>query len=205
MKVICKCCHKMFDYDMYMGLCPKCGRVYRREKGMYTDVEKDMVGDFHLHVDDGGLNRGIAGVVYNQGSEATFKNHANGFDDYMDDHSHGHIVSREDSYQNNPESATSLYRQSAAANASLNVYDTSNANSNVASNTNSNISKYLNKSTTGQNSSGTSGKNSSEYYSANHKTALNQPITEKKKNDKITLITVAIIIIISILMSILSN
>ena len=179
MKVICKCCHKMFDYDMYMGLCPKCGRVYRREKGMYTDVEKDMVGDFHLHVDDGGLNRGIAGVVYNQGSEEAFRNHANGFDDD--------------------------YRQSATANASLNVYDTSNANSNVASNTNSNISKYLNKSTTGQNSSSATGKNSSEYYSANHKTALNQPITEKKKNDKITLITVAIIIIISILMSILSN
>ena len=68
MKVICKCCHKAFDYDMYMGLCPKCGRVYRRGKGHYSIVEKDMLGDFHVHVDEGGLNRGIQGVVYNQGT-----------------------------------------------------------------------------------------------------------------------------------------
>ena len=68
MKVICKCCHKAFDYDMYMGLCPKCGRVYRRGKGHYSVVEKDMLGDFHVHVDEGGLNRGIHGVVYNQGT-----------------------------------------------------------------------------------------------------------------------------------------
>lgn len=68
MKVICKCCHKAFDYDMYMGLCPKCGRVYRRGKGHYSIVEKDMLGDFHVHVDEGGLNRGIHGVVYNQGT-----------------------------------------------------------------------------------------------------------------------------------------
>ncbi|MCR5225589.1 MAG: hypothetical protein K6E27_00055 [Eubacterium sp.] len=68
MKVICKCCHKSFDYDMYMGLCPKCGRVYRRGSGHYSAVEKDMLGDFHVHADEGGLNRGIHGVVYNQGS-----------------------------------------------------------------------------------------------------------------------------------------
>ncbi len=79
MKVICKCCHKSFDYDMYMGLCPKCGRVYRRDKGMYSVVEKDMVGDFHLHADDGGLNRGIQGVVYNQGSGESGKTRLNGF------------------------------------------------------------------------------------------------------------------------------
>ena len=68
MKVICKCCHKAFDYDMYMGLCPKCGRVYRRGKEHYSSIEKDMMGEFHLHADEGGLNRGIHGVVYNQGS-----------------------------------------------------------------------------------------------------------------------------------------
>lgn len=68
MKVICKCCHKAFDYDMYMGLCPKCGRVYRRGKEHYSVIEKDMMGEFHLHADEGGLNRGIHGVVYNQGS-----------------------------------------------------------------------------------------------------------------------------------------
>ena len=66
MKVICKCCHKAFDYDMYMGLCPKCGRVYRRGRSHYSEIEKNMIGDFHLHADEGGLNRGIEGVVYNQ-------------------------------------------------------------------------------------------------------------------------------------------
>ena len=71
MKVICKCCHKAFDYDMYMGLCPKCGRVYRRGKEHYSIIEKDMMGDFHLHADEGGLNRGIHGVVYNQGSTSS--------------------------------------------------------------------------------------------------------------------------------------
>ena len=69
MKVICKCCHRSFDYDMYMGLCPKCGRVYRRGKEHYSAVEKDMMGEFHLHADEGGLNRGIHGVVYNQASK----------------------------------------------------------------------------------------------------------------------------------------
>ncbi|MCR5543673.1 MAG: hypothetical protein K6F55_05935 [Eubacterium sp.] len=68
MKVICKCCHKAFDYDMYMGLCPKCGRVYRRGRSHYSEIEKNMIGDFHLHADEGGLNRGIEGVVYNQGT-----------------------------------------------------------------------------------------------------------------------------------------
>lgn len=87
MKVICKCCFRPFDYDMYMGLCPKCGRVYRREKGMYSEVERDMVGDFHLHADDGGLNRGIDGVVYNQPGSVSEKNTKNGFDEeYLDKH-----------------------------------------------------------------------------------------------------------------------
>ena len=80
MKVTCKCCHKVFDYDMYMGLCPKCGRVYRRGAGHYSAVEKDMMGDFHLHVDEGGLNRGIHGVVYNQGSSETGSANLNGYD-----------------------------------------------------------------------------------------------------------------------------
>ena len=63
MKVICKCCFRPFDYDMYMGLCPKCGRVYRREKGMYS------------------------GVVYNQPGSVSEKNTKNGFDEeYLDKH-----------------------------------------------------------------------------------------------------------------------
>ena len=68
MKVSCKCCHKVFDYDMYMGLCPKCGVVYRRGREHYSNIERDMMGSFHLDADEGGLNRGIHGVVYNQGS-----------------------------------------------------------------------------------------------------------------------------------------
>ena len=69
MKVICKCCHRSFDYDMYMGLCPKCGRVYRRGREAYSPVERDMAGEFHVHADARGLNRGIDGVVYNQSSD----------------------------------------------------------------------------------------------------------------------------------------
>ncbi len=33
MKVICKECGKKFDYDVYMGLCPKCSTYYREGMG----------------------------------------------------------------------------------------------------------------------------------------------------------------------------
>lgn len=29
MKVICQHCGNKFDYHMYVGLCPKCGKIYR--------------------------------------------------------------------------------------------------------------------------------------------------------------------------------
>nr|MCR5105961.1 hypothetical protein [Eubacterium sp.] len=47
--------------------------------------------------------------------------------------------------------------------------------------------------------------NSNTYFDANHKTALNKPITDKKKNDSISYVIVGIIIIISIIMGMLSN
>lgn len=48
MKVICKACGKKFDYDVYMGLCPKCSTYYRdgmgsSEQAFYnqgTDLQK---------------------------------------------------------------------------------------------------------------------------------------------------------------------
>ena len=94
MKVICKCCHKAFDYEMYMGLCPKCGKVYRRGKEHYSAIEKDMAGAFHIHADDGGLNRGIDGVIYNQGSLPEHKIlnkeiHIDEAADYSDSSSYG--------------------------------------------------------------------------------------------------------------------
>ncbi len=69
MKVICKCCHKAFNYDVYSGLCPNCGRVYRRSSRDFRGtVEADMIGEYHVHADSAGLNRGIEGVEYNHDS-----------------------------------------------------------------------------------------------------------------------------------------
>ena len=203
MKVICKCCHKMFDYDMYMGLCPKCGRVYRREKGMYTDVEKDMVGDFHLHVDDGGLNRGIAGVVYNQGSEEVIKTLANGFDEDMEDYSQRSVRPAprpEPSYESRLESrlesrpTEGSYRQESVTTQGGNNQRIA-ATQRAAQPLSTRQALYRQSATA----------NSNTYFDANHKTALNKPITDKKKNDSISYVIVGIIIIISIIMGMLSN
>ena len=38
MKVICKECGKKFDYDVYMGLCPKCSTYYRDGMGSSEQV-----------------------------------------------------------------------------------------------------------------------------------------------------------------------
>ncbi len=66
-KVFCKCCGKPFDYEMYMGLCPKCGRVYRKGEGdRMTHIEEGILGgSYHIHANQAGLNRGIPGVEYN--------------------------------------------------------------------------------------------------------------------------------------------
>ena len=34
MKVICQNCKNKFDYHMYVGLCPKCGKIYRTRSEM---------------------------------------------------------------------------------------------------------------------------------------------------------------------------
>ncbi|SNU07852.1 hypothetical protein SAMN06297422_11290 [Lachnospiraceae bacterium] len=199
MKVICKCCHRAFDYDMYMGLCPKCGRVYRRGKGVYSAVEKDMVGDFHLHAEEGGLNRGIQGVVYNQGSSETGKTRLNGFD--MD----GSV--------------------SLAGSATASAYGTTASSQyNNASSNNAKSYNYANKFSSAVNSGGannsvyatlspqstpkdvaetikTSTRNG--YYAPNHKTKMNQAVVkDKKPGTPLALIIFMIILIISILSSI---
>ncbi len=56
---------------MYMGLCPKCGRVYRRGNGdRFSRAEEGILGgSFHIHADAAGLNRGIPGVEYNNAGD----------------------------------------------------------------------------------------------------------------------------------------
>lgn len=56
---------------MYMGLCPKCGRVYRKGNGdRFSRVEEGILGgSFHIHADSAGLNRGIPGVEYNNAGD----------------------------------------------------------------------------------------------------------------------------------------
>lgn len=45
MKVTCKNCGKRFDYDLYMGLCPKCSTYYREGKQYHTE-NKETAGVF---------------------------------------------------------------------------------------------------------------------------------------------------------------
>ncbi|MBR6402875.1 MAG: hypothetical protein IKS48_05780 [Eubacterium sp.] len=155
MRVICKCCFRPFDYDMYMGLCPKCGRVYRREKGMYSEVEKDMVGDFHLHAEDGGLNRGIDGVVYNQPGSVADKNKKNGFDEDFEERHY------------RPVSVPGAAANQAASRAT--------ASSSAAGTFSQRQAAIQQKAAMS--------KNASQYYSPNHKTQLNKSITEKKNGN----------------------
>jgi hypothetical protein len=198
MKVICKCCHKAFDYDMYMGLCPKCGRVYRRGKGVYSAVEKDMVGDFHLHAEEGGLNRGIQGVVYNQGSSETGKTRLNGFD--MDGSSSTYVTAASSQYnstgnQNNKSisKAANTYNYASRFNSSVNngvannsVYATLSPQS-----TPKDVAETIKTSTR------------NGYYAPNHKTKMNQAVVkDKKPGTPLALIIFMIILIISILSSI---
>ena len=156
MKVICKCCFRPFDYDMYMGLCPKCGRVYRREKGMYSEVEKDMVGDFHIHTEEGGLNRGIDGVVYNQPGSVADKNKKNGFDEEFDGR-HYKPVSVP-GYT----SAVATVQNKAAAQTKAAMQARSAVQQNMA-----NVAAM---------------KKEAQYYSPNHKTQLNKSTSDKKNS-----------------------
>ena len=188
MKVICKCCHKAFDYDMYMGLCPKCGRVYRRGKEHYSSIEKDMMGEFHLHADEGGLNRGIHGVVYNQGStsEKEVLNKASKA-----------TINRELGEPN--EAENSFYSGTAKV-----MAETSGAGRPVGSGralTNTQAKPAF----SGQGLDGaavrsivaeinnTKGQN---YYSADHKTRMNQGVNPKKNNSGGIVFAIVVIIIL---------
>lgn len=195
MKVICKCCFKPFDYDMYMGLCPKCGRVYRRGKGVYSEVERDMVGDFHLHADDGGLNRGIDGVVYNQGSSDLFRTQKNGFDEGMDDFPsitpNKPIIFGSPTKPANPANGAAVTR-------SANVARPMNPAGNMAGAQNGyRPPKPVNPSIT-------FGPGADKgYFAANHGTKINQPVVKgNKKGNGFGATITLIIIIIAILMSI---
>ncbi len=181
MKVICKCCHKAFDYDMYMGLCPKCGRVYRRGKGVYSAVEKDMVGDFHLHADDGGLNRGIHGVVYNQGSAETVINKP---------------VSNKTSIDtleiNTPAPARTVVVPRTGTVSKAAVAQMSSQLSSQA--TPRDVAETIKTSTR------------NGYYAPNHKTKMNQAVVKNnKQGNSLGVIVFIIIIIVSILSSILEK
>jgi len=182
MKVICKCCHKSFDYDMYMGLCPKCGRVYRRGIAHYSTVEKDMLGDFHVHVDEGGLNRGISGVVYNNGtvSEKQILNSASKA-----------TVNKElmDTVNNSvPGSVVNTTAvKSLVSNPPSFEKTVSDPISNIPLVTNQGVS------------------NSQSFYGATHKTRMNQGVTPQKKNPmKAVKGIFLLIIIIKIIQMILS-
>lgn len=179
MKVVCKCCHKAFDYDMYMGLCPKCGRVYRRGKGVYSAVEKDMVGDFHLHADDGGLNRGIHGVIYNQGSSETVINRP---------------VSNKTTVDTLEMSAPAPARPAVVPKyGTVSKAAIAQASSQISSQaTPRDVAETIRTST----------KNG--YYAPNHKTKMNQAVVNnKKQGSSLGVIVFIIIIIISIVSSIL--
>ena len=199
MKVTCKCCHKVFDYDMYMGLCPKCGRVYRRGAGHYSAVEKDMMGDFHLHAEEGGLNRGIHGVVYNQGSTETGSTNLNGYDT--------NVVGTIAKAATGGQSGKATYNKPQPARYSKPI-----TNSSVKSQ----YAPYASKASSGNMSQAFSSQATPKdvietvksstgngYYSTTHKTKLNQQVSRNgKQNSSIGLIVFIIIIIISILSSI---
>lgn len=186
MKVICKCCHRSFDYDMYMGLCPKCGRVYRRGKEHYSAVEKDMMGEFHLHADEGGLNRGIHGVVYNQASKPE-----NEILDLAPVAAPARpATSNARVYTQAGSSQSSTYYQQAGA-----VQHTNQArpNNQAGGNTRIVTADIINamKAERGQG-----------YYSPNHGTKMNQGVNGKKDaSASVVTIVVVVVIILSMLMS----
>ena len=198
MKVMCRCCHKLFDYDMFMGLCPKCGRVYRRGREAYSQVERDMIGQFHIDGDEGGLNRGIHGVRYNQESEETGKTMLNGFDLRESE------MAQSAGYPalNNPKAR---YVQTANSYAAQNASVQNPAYQNSAHDQVSAI--YQNASSTITSAAKTVSQKAgvaandfrNPYYASNHGTRMNQGVTGKKKNNSAGLIIFIVIVIIMIL------
>ena len=202
MKVICKCCHKAFDYDMYMGLCPKCGRVYRRGKEHYSAVEKDMAGDFHLHGEEGGLNRGISGVVYNQGSDEKKILMKNGFDE--DDEPQNKYVREVNDI---PAAYATAANASQGRGAKMVHSGVQPSPGNVNSGTNNywavnSNQKAANQQMMKQQLAAAMNSRGNGYYSPDHKTKLNQQVVRRKKgNPTIGFIIFIIIIILSFLSS----
>ena len=191
MKVICKCCHRSFDYDMYMGLCPKCGRVYRRGKEHYSAVEKDMMGEFHLHADEGGLNRGIHGVVYNQASkpENEILDLAPVAAPARPATSNARVYTQTGRPQQRPAQAKPYYQQAGAAQ----LPNQNISNQSVNGNTRIITKDIINamKAERGQG-----------YYSPNHGTKMNQGVNGKKDSSaSVVTVVVIIVIILSMLMS----
>ena len=174
MKVLCRCCHRPFDYDMYMGLCPKCGRVYRRGREGYSAIERDMVGDFHIHVDDGGLNRGIDGVVYNQSSS---ENVSASFDDYV--------------------MSTSGYKASKPVNAPYSAPKQTNIPVTAMRSPSASIAQRQAAYTAVK-------KEANGYFAPDHKTKMNQPVVNNKKSSDVGAIIFIIILIIAIISSIMN-
>lgn len=196
MKVICKCCHRSFDYDMYMGLCPKCGRVYRRGKEHYSAVEKDMMGEFHLHADEGGLNRGIHGVVYNQASkpENEILDLAPVAAPARPATSNARVYTQAGSSQSRPVQSNPYYKQvSAAQRPNQNISNQARPNNQAGGNTRIITADIINamKAERGQG-----------YYSPNHGTKMNQGVNGKKDaSASVVTIVVVVVIILSMLMS----
>ena len=187
MKVICKCCHKAFDYDMYMGLCPQCGRVYRRGRNHYSEVERDMMGEFHLDADDAGLNRGIDGVVYNQGSEGAVTTRVNGFDEDMPVRPPKPYSTVNTGSQFNAGSASGLYKAGSASGS----YKSGAVKGNP----------YGSASTPKEVIESIRTSQANGYFSPDHKTKINQQITKKKNNNSVGIIVFILIVLISMIMS----
>lgn len=195
MKVMCRCCHKLFDYDMFMGLCPKCGRVYRRGKEAYSQVERDMIGQFHIDGDEGGLNRGIHGVRYNQESEETGKTMLNGFDLRESEMAQGSGYSSESYPKLKYVQLVNQYN--AINNQAVQDYQNKNAASAIYQNASAGITSAAK--TVSQKAGVAVNDFRNPYYATNHGTRMNQGVTRGKKNNKAGLIFFIIVIVIMIL------
>lgn len=213
MKVICKCCHKAFDYEMYMGLCPKCGKVYRRGKEHYSAIEKDMAGAFHIHADDGGLNRGIDGVIYNQGSLPEHKIlnkeiHIDEAADYSDSSSYGTRTGSSSATNSSTYGTTKAPRYgTSTSGVTGNAVQYGSGSTGSLSKSSSLTGAFTAEELAGMTPSQIAGsvlKNRQDYYSANHGTKLNQGVSRDKNNSSSVIgLIVVIIIIVNVILSFL--
>jgi cobalamin biosynthesis Mg chelatase CobN len=145
-----------------------------------------MMGEFHLHADEGGLNRGIHGVVYNQASKPE-----NEILDLAPVAAPARpATSNARVYTQAGSSQSSTYYQQAGA-----VQHTNQARPNQQTGGNTRIvtADIINamKAERGQG-----------YYSPNHGTKMNQGVNGKKDaSASVVTIVVVVVIILSMLMS----